>query len=54
MVGKKYDAVEEDESQYYETIYSLLDNFSPEYRRSFGEALMSKLSELQDEKDNDD
>jgi len=35
-------------SRYYETIYSLLDNVSPEYRFSFGEALTKRLADLQD------
>lgn len=41
-------------SRYYETIYSLLDNVSPEYRFSFGEALKKRLADLQDSRQQDD
>ena len=34
-------------STYYETIYSLLDKYSPKYRLTFGEALAGKLAGLQ-------
>jgi len=48
IVGKAYDVVEaETESPFYETIYALLDHVSPEYRNSFGDALMNKLIQLQ-------
>ncbi|KAK2145202.1 hypothetical protein LSH36_696g01059 [Paralvinella palmiformis] len=51
VVGHHYDNTERSSSEscYYETIYALLDNISPKYQRSFGEALMNKLSELQEE-----
>ena len=38
---------ESSSSRHFETIYALLDNISPEYRNSFGDALMRKLSQLQ-------
>ena len=49
IVGRVYDCVAcaDVASQYYETIYALLDNISPQYQRSFGDALMSKLSQLE-------
>ena len=50
IVAEEFDHVSSDESAYsthFETIYALLDNVSPEYRNSFGDALMRKLSQLQ-------
>ena len=48
IVGKQFDTITETESsQYYETIYALLDNVSPGYRCSFGEALSERLKQLQ-------
>lgn len=56
IVGRKFDTIAEeaDASRYYETIYSLLDNVSPEYRFSFGEALKKRLVELQDDRQNEE
>ncbi|XP_013420858.1 GSK3B-interacting protein [Lingula anatina] len=47
VVGKQYDKVQEEHSsRFFETIYSLMDAYSPEYRNSFGDALLSKLNVL--------
>ncbi|XP_021370873.1 GSK3-beta interaction protein-like [Mizuhopecten yessoensis] len=48
VVGNKFNMVDENaSSQYFETIYALLDNHSPKYRKSFGDALLRKLENLQ-------
>ncbi|XP_060079669.1 GSK3-beta interaction protein-like [Ylistrum balloti] len=48
VVGNKFNMVDENtSSQYFETIYALLDNHSPKYRKSFGDALLKKLENLQ-------
>ena len=48
IVGEKFDNNQENSnSKYYETIYALLDSMSPGYTKSFGEALVRKLSSLQ-------
>lgn len=48
IVGHKFDEIEEGrEPKYFETIYALLDTVSPEYRSSFGDALIRKLNQLQ-------
>ena len=48
IVGEKFDDNQENSnSKYYETIYALLDSTSPGYTKSFGEALVRKLSSLQ-------
>lgn len=48
IVGEKFDDNQENSnSKYYETIYALLDSMSPGYTKSFGEALVRKLSSLQ-------
>lgn len=48
IVGEKFDDNQENSnSKYYETIYALLDSTSPGYAKSFGEALVRKLSSLQ-------
>lgn len=45
IVGRKYDTIEdENATEYYETIYALLDSISPQYRQLFGESLVAKLS----------
>ena len=55
VVGKAADQItEEDNTQYYETIYALLDAHSPAYRRSFGDTLMSKLASLQQQQNQQD
>ena len=48
IVSEEYDRVDENlaSRRYFETIYQLLDNASPDYRNSFGNALMTKLTEL--------
>ena len=54
MVGKTFDKLEKQhETQYFETIYALLDHLSPCYRRSFGDALASKLARLQEQQNMD-
>ena len=47
-MGKAFDVIDEaDTSKYFETIYALLDHVSPQYRQSFGDALMQKLAMLE-------
>ncbi|XP_078000439.1 GSK3-beta interaction protein-like [Glandiceps talaboti] len=49
IVGNQFDCVGNSaDNSYFETIYALLDKLSPGYRLSFGEALINKLSMLQD------
>ncbi|XP_071943608.1 GSK3-beta interaction protein-like [Antedon mediterranea] len=51
IVATQYDSINKAPlSQYYETIYALLDNRSPGYRLSFGEALVGKLKDLQEDR----
>lgn len=48
IVSEKFDDKQENSNfKYYETIYALLDSMSPGYTKSFGEALVRKLSSLQ-------
>ncbi|CAB1330899.1 unnamed protein product [Coregonus sp. 'balchen'] len=48
VVGYAFDQVDESLStQYYETVYSLLDTLSPGYREAFGNALLQRLERLQ-------
>ncbi|OXU22828.1 hypothetical protein TSAR_013605 [Trichomalopsis sarcophagae] len=37
---------EDDDGEYYETIYSLLNVISPQYRNSFGNSLLDRLQRL--------
>ncbi|KAI9516010.1 hypothetical protein NQZ68_020538 [Dissostichus eleginoides] len=47
VVGYAFDQVDEDlNSQYHETVYSLLDKLSPGYREAFGNALLQRLEQL--------
>ncbi|XP_064615812.1 GSK3-beta interaction protein-like [Liolophura sinensis] len=49
IVGKEYNKVDEKcckDNQCYETLYSLLDKVSPQYRVSFGNVLFQKLESL--------
>ncbi|XP_069493805.1 GSK3B-interacting protein isoform X2 [Ambystoma mexicanum] len=47
VVGHAFDNVNEDsQTQYHETIYSLLDSLSPAYREAFGNALLQRLEAL--------
>ncbi|XP_068437212.1 GSK3-beta interaction protein [Clinocottus analis] len=47
VVGHAFNQVDEDLStQYYETVYSLLDSLSPGYREAFGNALLQRLESL--------
>uniref|UniRef100_A0A3Q4ABE6 GSKIP domain-containing protein n=1 Tax=Mola mola TaxID=94237 RepID=A0A3Q4ABE6_MOLML len=47
VVGYAFNQVNEDLStQYYETVYSLLDTLSPGYREAFGNALLQRLERL--------
>ncbi|XP_003730505.3 GSK3B-interacting protein [Strongylocentrotus purpuratus] len=49
VIGHEYDTITKDISTpYFETIYSLLDHYSPKYRLTFGQALADKLQELQE------
>uniref|UniRef100_A0A1A8L866 Gsk3b interacting protein n=2 Tax=Nothobranchius TaxID=28779 RepID=A0A1A8L866_9TELE len=48
VVGYAFDQVDEDlDTQYHETVYSLLDKLSPGYREAFGNALLQRLEMLQ-------
>nr|CAD7422089.1 unnamed protein product [Timema poppensis] len=51
IVGKEYDTRSIENGQYFETPYALLDHISGKYRGSFGNALISKLSNLKDDSD---
>ncbi|XP_034714976.1 GSK3-beta interaction protein [Etheostoma cragini] len=47
VVGYAFDQVDEDlNTQYHETVYSLLDKLSPGYREAFGNALLHRLERL--------
>ncbi|XP_034381234.1 GSK3-beta interaction protein [Cyclopterus lumpus] len=47
VVGYAFNQVDEDlNTQYYETVYSLLDSLSPGYREAFGNALLQRLERL--------
>lgn len=48
VVGYIFDQVDEGlNTQYHETVYSLLDSLSPGYREAFGNALLQRLERLQ-------
>lgn len=47
VVGKHFDEKLLDEEKYYETPYSLLSAISPGFHKSFGDALLTKLSALE-------
>ena len=51
IVGTKFNETGKETGQYFETIYSLLDSVSPEYRKTFGDVLMDKLSRLQNQQE---
>ncbi|XP_054469583.1 GSK3-beta interaction protein [Anoplopoma fimbria] len=47
VVGYAFNQVDEDlNTQYHETVYSLLDTLSPGYREAFGNALLQRLERL--------
>ncbi|XP_067222795.1 GSK3-beta interaction protein isoform X3 [Chanodichthys erythropterus] len=47
VVGHTFDQVDEGlNTQYHETVYSLLDSLSPGYREAFGNALLQRLERL--------
>ncbi|XP_072284292.1 GSK3B-interacting protein [Pyxicephalus adspersus] len=47
VVGFAFDQVDPGcNSQYHETVYSLLDSLSPAYREAFGNALLRRLEAL--------
>lgn len=47
VVGYTFNQVNEDlNTQYHETVYSLLDTLSPGYREAFGNALLQRLERL--------
>ncbi|XP_061898064.1 GSK3-beta interaction protein [Entelurus aequoreus] len=47
VVGYAFNHVDEDlNTQYHETVYSLLDTLSPGYREAFGNALLQRLENL--------
>ncbi|XP_022915685.1 GSK3-beta interaction protein-like [Onthophagus taurus] len=47
VCGNQPDTINEPTSEYYETPYGLLNVISPKFRESFGNLLVTKLSELQ-------
>ncbi|GAB1599698.1 GSK3-beta interaction protein-like [Argonauta hians] len=49
IVGHDFDVHDVKNGKYFETIYSLLDHVSPEYRNSFGDVLLSKLQKVQEQ-----
>jgi hypothetical protein len=50
VCSRSFDIIDtESMSSYFETIYALLDNFSPLYRESFSSSLAAKLSALRPE-----
>jgi hypothetical protein len=50
IVGRAYDVIDDTaQVKHYETIYALLDQVSPKYRNSFGDTLLKKLENLQQE-----
>lgn len=48
VVGNSFDETLLDEENYFETPYSLLSAISPGFQKSFGGALVTKLSALQE------
>lgn len=48
VVGNRHDDMSNVGNERFETPYSLLDFISPQYRSSFGNALLDKLKELSD------
>ena len=49
VVGYEKDKIDTSiTSDYYETLYSLLDNYSPLYRESFGQAVIEQLNQIKD------
>lgn len=53
VVSTCFDKIQDLEFKFYETIYALLDDLSPEYRNTFGDTLAMKLRRLQ-QKQNED
>ncbi|XP_023246153.1 GSK3-beta interaction protein-like [Copidosoma floridanum] len=53
IVGNKHDCTDnaDFDLDYYETIYSLLDYISPQYRNSFSKHLAEKLQQLSNSHD---
>ena len=52
LVGHEFDLVDDSQNtNFFETIYSLLDNISPMYRNTFSDTLIRKLQGLQDLQD---
>ncbi|XP_077288578.1 GSK3B-interacting protein-like [Arctopsyche grandis] len=49
IVGKKCDVTDISDDVFYETPYSLLNELSVAYRKSFGNELFEKLSQLQND-----
>lgn len=47
VVGSDYDLVDTDSMDYFETPYSLMNEISVEFRKSFGNALLDKLKALE-------
>ena len=53
VVGNDHDLKDsrpEDDTQSFETVYALLESISPSYVNTFGNALASKLSKLENSK----
>jgi len=50
IVGNRHDDTSNAGNEHFETPYGLLNFVSPQYRNSFGNALLDKLKELSDNK----
>lgn len=50
IVGNRHDDTSNTSNERYETLYSLLDFVSPQYRDSFGNSLLEKLKKLSDQR----
>lgn len=53
VVGKAFDIneISHNVSEYFESVYALMDRLSPVYRESFGNALAHKLEEVKRQQD---
>ncbi|KAJ8676308.1 hypothetical protein QAD02_012095 [Eretmocerus hayati] len=46
VIGNQHETNDQEPVEYFETVYSLLDHLSPQYRDSFGKSLMQRLQML--------
>ncbi|KAJ3655472.1 hypothetical protein Zmor_014603 [Zophobas morio] len=46
VAGKSYNQKSDENEDFFETPYSLLDHVSPSFHKSFGNELLSKLTDL--------